>query len=146
PADRSFIIKAAQGSMAEVELGRLATQKGSNEAVKSFGQHMVDDHSNINNELSQLASKKKINVPKDIDPQHKAVENRLSKLSGDQFDKAYIDEMVKDHQKNVTVFQKVSTQTTDPELKAWIDKKLPTLQEHLRMAQDIQRTMKNRSK
>jgi putative membrane protein len=138
-ADRSFVEEAAHGGMAEVELGRLATEKASSDRVKQFGQRMVDDHSKANDELKQAASQQSIDVPADIDAKHKATMDRLSALSGTAFDKAYMDEMVKDHVKDVSAFEKESRRSGDSAVKAFAAKTLPTLREHLSMARDIQR-------
>jgi putative membrane protein len=135
-SDQQFVTKAAQGGMAEVALGELAASKGSNDAVKQFGQKMADDHGKANDELKSLAQQKNITLPTDLDAKHKADQDRLSKLSGDAFDKAYMSHMVKDHKKDVAEFQKESTSGKDSDVKQWAGKTLPTLQEHLKMAQD----------
>lgn len=134
-ADRQFIMEAARGGMAEVELGQLATDKAQSDAVKQFAQRMVTDHGKANDELKSLAESKSIMLPTDLDAKHKATKDRLSKLSGAQFDRAYMQDMVSDHQKDVSEFRKQSQSARDPELKAWATKTLPTLQEHLQMAQ-----------
>jgi len=135
--DRNFIMEAAIGGMEEVELGRLATEKGSSEAVKQFGQKMVDDHSAANAELTQLAKSKGINVPAELDAKRKADVARLSKLSGAAFDKAYSKAMLDDHNKDVAAFERQSVSGTDPELKAFAAKTLPTLKTHLEMAKAL---------
>jgi len=96
-ADKTFMTKAAQGGMAEVELGQLATQKGQSDDVKKFGQRMVDDHSKANDQLKSLASEKGVTLPTSLDAKDRALKDRLSKMSGAQFDKAYMQAMVKDH-------------------------------------------------
>lgn len=136
-ADHHFAMEAAMGGMAEVELGRLATEKAEHADVKQFGQRMVDDHGKANDELKQLASSKNITMPTDLDAQHKAMRERLSKLSGAAFDRAYMREMVQDHTKDVPAFEKESKSGTDAQLKDWASQKLPTLREHLAMAKDI---------
>lgn len=136
-ADKKFINDAASGGLAEVEMGRLATQKGQSAEVKKFGQRMIDDHTKANNELKQLASSKGITPPKEPNSEEKATMDRLSKLKGEEFDRAYMDDMVKDHTKDVADFEKESTQGADKDVKAFASKTLPTLQDHLRMAQSI---------
>ena len=98
---------------------------------------MVDDHSKANDELKAYASQKGVTLPAEVDPAHKATEARLSKLSGEAFDKAYMADMVKDHDKDVAAFKHASTSATDADLKAWAVKTLPTLQEHQTMAKSI---------
>jgi putative membrane protein len=133
--DRQFVMDAAQGGMAEVELGQLATQKASSDAVKQFGQRMVTDHGKANDELKTLAQSKSITLPTDIGAKHKATKDKLEKLSGAAFDRAYMQEMVSDHRKDVSDFRKESQSGKDPDVKAWAAKTLPTLEEHLKMAQ-----------
>jgi putative membrane protein len=135
--DKKFIREAAEGGMAEVELGRLATEKASNEDVKKFGERMVNDHSKANDELKQIASSKGVDLPNDLSAKDKMLKERLSKLSGDSFDKAYMQNMVKDHRKDVAEFTKESRSASDPEVKQFAGKTLPTLKEHLQKAESI---------
>jgi putative membrane protein len=139
--DGRFVMEAAQGGMAEVELGRLAGEKASNDRVKQFGQRMVTDHSKANDELKSLAQSKNITIPADLDAKHKSMHDRLAKLSGDAFDRAYIQQMVEDHRKDVSDFRKQSQNGKDPEVKAWAAKTLPTLEEHMKMVQDINQSL-----
>ena len=135
--DRTFVMEAARGGMAEVELGRLAVEKASNADVKQFGQRMVDDHGKANDELKAFASQKNVTLPTEPGAKHKAEHARMSKLSGAQFDRAYMAAMVADHDKDVAAFQRASKTARDADLKAWAGKTLPTLQEHQKMAKDI---------
>jgi putative membrane protein len=135
-ADEAFVTKAAKGGLAEVELGKLATQKASADNVKQFGQRMVDDHSKANDELKSLAASKNINLPTAMGPEEKALQDRLSKMSGAAFDRAYMKAMVDDHVKDVNEFKMESKSGKDPEVKAWAAKTLPTLEEHLKMARE----------
>jgi putative membrane protein len=132
--DQKFVREAAGGGAAEVELGKLATEHASSPDVKSFGQRMVDDHSKAGNELKQLASTKNISLPSELDSKDKALHDRLMKLQGAAFDRAYMDAMVKDHEKDIEAFGTESKEGRDPEVKAWATKTLPTLEEHLRIA------------
>jgi putative membrane protein len=135
--DKHFVRKAAEGGMAEVELGKLATQKASSDDVKKFGQRMVDDHTKANDQLKQLAQQKGIDLPTEPDSKDKATMKRLEKLSGEQFDKAYMSDMVKDHTKDVSEFQKASNAAKDPDVKNFASQTLPTLQDHLKQAKGI---------
>jgi len=138
-SDKQFVMEAAQGGSAEVQLGNLAVQKAASSDVKQFGQRMVDDHSRVGDELKQFASRKNVSLSSEIGAQHQEVIDRLSKLSGKEFDRAYMAEMLKDHEKDVAAFDRISQQGNDPDLRAWTTKSLPTLREHLQMAQDIAR-------
>jgi putative membrane protein len=136
-SDKKFVREAAQGGMAEVELGKLATEKGSSEEVKKFGQRMVDDHSKAGDQLKQIASSKGIQVPDKLNAKDQMTKDRLSKLSGDQFDKAYMSDMVKDHTQDVADFKRESNSGNDPDVKNFAATTLPTLQDHLRQAKEI---------
>jgi putative membrane protein len=139
--DRQFVMMAAQGGMAEVELGRLAGQKASISSVKNFGQQMVQEHTQANNQLKQLASRKSITLPTGVSEQHKATKAKLSKLSGAAFNQELMNQMVMDHEKTVALFERQSQQGSDPDLKAWATKTLPTLRGHLRTALSVQRNV-----
>ena len=132
--DREFVMDAAMGGLEEVELGRIAAQKGTSEAVKQFGQRMVDDHSKANSELMSIASSKGITLPTALDEKHQKDVTKLSAMSGAEFDRAYSKMMLSDHKKDVSEFEKESTKGTDSDLKAFATKTLPTLKEHLQMA------------
>jgi putative membrane protein len=142
PADKDFVMKAAQGGMAEVMLGQMASSKGTSPDVKNFGNRMVSDHGKANDELKQLAQNKGMALPADVDDESKKMSEKLSKASGKDFDKQYISGMVDDHEKDVKEFQKASTNAKDPDLKAWASKTLPTLQDHLKMAKDTKAKLK----
>ncbi len=123
--------------MAEVALGRLAAEKASSSDVKKFGQRMVDDHSKANDELKQLASQKNVDLPQDLNAKDKATKARLEKLSGEQFDQAYMRDMVKDHKKDVSDFRRESRSAKDPDVKNFAAQTLPTLEDHLKQAESI---------
>jgi putative membrane protein len=141
-ADQAFAKEAAIGSMAEVDLGQLAASKASSPDVKQFGQRMVDDHGKANEELKSWASQKSVNLPTELDAKHKAEHEKLEKLSGDAFDRAYMTSMVADHNKDVAEFQRQSKSAKDPDLKAWATKTLPTLQDHQKSAKEISAKVK----
>lgn len=141
-ADKEFVMKAAQGGMAEVMLGQMASSKGTSPDVKTFGNRMVSDHGKANDELKQLAQTKGMALPADADDESKKMSDKLSKLSGKDFDREYINGMVEDHEKDVKEFEKASKDATDSDLRAWVSKTLPTLQDHLKMARDAKAKLK----
>jgi putative membrane protein len=146
-ADRKFMDKAAQGGMAEVQLGQLATQKANAPEVKQFGQRMVDDHTKANDELKQLASQKGVTLPTTMDKSSQKEYDRLSKLSGAQFDQEYMKHMVSDHKKDVSEFKSEANKSkADADVKQWAQKTLPTLQEHLTLAQQDDSIARNEAK
>jgi putative membrane protein len=131
--DLAFMNDAAPGGMAEVELGKMAASKSQNAEVKAFGQKMVDDHTKANDELKQLAAQKKVTLPPDLMPAHKQLMEKLSKLSGADFDKEYVAAMVEAHEKDVAAFENVSKTAADADVKVFATKTLPTLKMHLEM-------------
>lgn len=138
-SDAEFMRMATQANMAEVQLGKIAVQRAENPEVKQFAQRMVDDHTKANDELAQLAAKRDVKMPDDMSPKHKPVMSRLSNLSGADFDRAYMREMVTEHDHDVARFQRQATATKDADLKAWIEKTLPVLRRHEQMAQNTAR-------
>lgn len=134
--DSNFLTKAAIGGMAEVELGKLAAQKASSDQVKKFAQHMVDDHTKANDELMKIASQKGATAPTDLDAEHKAAMTKLSALSGEKFDRAYIQNQKKDHIKMIDLFKNEARNGKDADLKNFAAKTLPTVQEHEAMAKN----------
>ena len=136
-ADARFMREAAISSMAEVEHGRAATQNASAADVRQFAQRMVGDHSKANDELKDLASKKNVTLPAELDQKHRAMQEKLTKSKGAAFDQAYMAHMVSAHQQAVKLFEQEAKSGKDPDAKAWAAKTLPVLQEHLKMAQDI---------
>jgi putative membrane protein len=137
PADKAFMTKAAVDGMAEVELGKIAQQKGANAEVKAFATRMVDDHSKAGDELKGIAGAKGVTLPGAPDAKHKADMAKMQKLSGADFDRQYMDHMVMDHDKAVAEFRKAS-QSKDADVAAFARKTLPTLEEHQKMAKSTQ--------
>ena len=141
-ADANWMTKALAGGKMEVELGTMATQNGSSQAVKDFGQRMVTDHTQANDELMALAKSKNVDLPANMDSKGKAAEQRFSKLTGAEFDRAYMAEMVRDHKQDVAEFRREAKSGKDPDVKAFAEKTLPTLEEHLKMAQQTEAELK----
>jgi putative membrane protein len=133
--DRAFVEKAAMGGMAEVELGTLAQQKASSAEVKQFASRMVQDHGQANGELKSIAASKGIQLPAALDRKHKGDVERLGKLGGAEFDRAYMRHMVDDHKKDVAEFKRAAGSAKDADIKGFAAKTLPTLQEHLQLAE-----------
>jgi putative membrane protein len=140
-ADKTFMTDTAHAGMAEVELGKLAAQNASSDQVKQFAQKMVDEHTKANVELKDLASKKNVSLPSDLAPQDKALHDKLSNLKGDAFDRQYMAAQVAGHRKVADEFRKESKSGADADVKAWAAKTLPTIEEHLKMAQDANRAV-----
>jgi len=139
--DVHFAKEAAQGGMAEVKLGQLAQEKGSNDSVKSFGKRMVDDHSKAGDKLKEAASRESITLPNDLSAKDQATYDRLAKLNGAAFDRAYARDMVKDHETDIAAFQKEASAGKDESLKSFASETLPTLQDHLKQAKEMMKTL-----
>jgi len=137
-SERTFVKKAAEGGLAEVEFGKLAAERASSEDVKQFGQRMVDDHTKANDQLKELASEEGITLPDKLDAKDAASKARLEKLSGEQFDHAYMLDMVRDHTKDVTEFRTETKTAKDPAVKNFASQTLPTLEDHLKQAKSIE--------
>jgi putative membrane protein len=139
-SDAQFAMKAAQGGVAEVQFGQLAESKGTSEAVKEFGKRMVNDHSKAGEQLKQVAQQENLNLPMDMNKMDKTSYERLSKLSGAEFDREYAKMMVKDHEKDVAEFQKELQEGKDESIKNFAAQTLPTLQAHLQLAKQMEKS------
>ena len=135
-ADRAFIKDAAQSGWAEIQAGEFARERGT-EPVRQFGQRMVQDHGASNKELEAIATKLGVTPPQDADGGHQLIAIMLGVLSGSTFDNKYVPMMVKDHQTAIALFEKQSQSAGNAELRQFAAKTLPTLREHLRMAQAL---------
>jgi putative membrane protein len=135
--DASFIKKAANINMTEVQLGKIAQEKGQAADVKSFGDRMVKDHSKLNDQLKTVAQAVNAKMPEKINAKHKALIDELSKLNGADFDKSYAEKMVDGHKNAIKLFEKAQAKVTQPDLKKYIDEALPTLKEHLEFAKKV---------
>jgi putative membrane protein len=134
-ADAAWAQRAAQGSAVEVRLGELARLHTSNQAVSGMAQRLIDGHAKAGDELNQIAIRKGIPLPGAIDAKHEALYERLSKLNGAEFDKAYVASMVDAHRLDVADYRKQADTSGDPELKSFAIKTLSILQEHLQIAE-----------
>ncbi len=145
-ADSEFVTEAAQGGLMEVQLGKLAQEKASDEKVKEFGKRMEQDHGKANAELQKIASDKGIQLAADLDKKHKSKVDKLAKLSGAEFDRRYMQDMVSDHKEDVKKFQRVADKGKDSDLKKFSSQTLPTLKEHLQLAENTSREIKSAGK
>jgi putative membrane protein len=135
--DGRFMMDAARDGIFHVEAGKLAAQRASSEGVKKFGQHAVDHHTQINGELAQLASQKGVTLPKKMSKKEQEALDKVAKLSGPDFDKAYLEMEIKDHSKDLSAFQKEAKDGKDPDVKAWAAKTVAAIEEHLEMARGL---------
>jgi putative membrane protein len=135
-ADQAFVKEAIQGDLSEVKVGQLAQQKGQSQDVKSFGQMLQQDHSQNLQQAQQLAQQVSVTPPTEPNAKQKAMYDKLSKLNGAQFDKAFAKDMVKDHKEDIAKFQKEAK--SKGEVAQFAQQTLPVLQKHLQTAQSIQ--------
>ncbi len=140
----SFVAHAAQDGMTEVELAKLALKKSSNDEVKQVAQKMQQDHSQANDQLASIAKSKGISLPTKLDAKHATMVKSLSAKSGAAFDSAYAEHMAKDHAKAVALFEGAS-KSSDPDLAAFAQKTLPTLEEHKKLADNLRTSTSTRT-
>ncbi|AVP56455.1 DUF4142 domain-containing protein [Pulveribacter suum] len=137
-ADAAFMDDAAHAGHFEVEGAKLALKRGQSDAVKSFAQRMLDDHMAAAQQLQQLATAKNHKLPDEPSLMQKGKLKLLATHEGAKFDKSYIDSLgPKAHRETIELFEKGSTKAHDPDVKAWADKTLPTLREHLTLAEQL---------
>lgn len=144
--DAEFAVEAADGGMLEVELGTLAITKAASPEVKQFAQKIVDEHTKANNELKALAQKKNITLPTTLGNEHQRKLEKLREKTGAEFDKEYMDLMVKDHKEDVKEFEEQAEDGNDPEIKEWASSKLPTLRNHLEEAERVHEVVKDKDR
>lgn len=136
-SDAEFIKMVASDGMHEVELGKLATARAMNADVKKFGQQMVTDHTKANEELLTIARDLKVEVPARMMEKHQKMVDEFKDAQGAQFDTAYMNHMVKDHQQAVALFRQMGKDAKDARLKQFAEKTLPVLEQHHDMAKKI---------
>jgi len=144
--DAEFAVEAADGGMMEVEMGTLAITKAASPEVKQFAQKIVDEHTRTNNELKALAEKKNISLPTTLGDEYQRKLENLREKTGAEFDKEYMDLMVKDHKEDVKEFEEQAEDGTDPEIKEWASSKLPTLRNHLEEAERVHEAVKEKDR
>jgi len=138
PADSSFAREACQAGAAEVELGKLAARKTRNREVRALARKISEDHARAEKELSQLFSSKDLPPEKELAADLQTSLDRLAGLTAREFDQAFKEQVIQDHQKAIELFEKQAQQGTDADLKAFAQKQLPHLREHLAAAQRLE--------
>jgi putative membrane protein len=141
-ASQSFLTEAIQGNLAEVQMGQLAQKNGSSDAVKQFGQLLVKDHSESNQKAMSVAGSMGVTPPTQPNSKQKATYDRLAKLTGNQFDRAFAKDMVADHKSDIKAFEKESTK--NDAAGSYAKGTLPTLRKHLQAAESLQTTTTGR--
>jgi putative membrane protein len=144
--DERFVKDAAAGGMMEVELGKMAAGKAANDKVKEFGRRMQEDHGKANDELKSLATNKGVAIPKTLEGKHKKTVDRLSKLSGEEFDRQYMRAMIDDHKEDLRKFEREADKGKDTQIKQFASKHVPILKKHLELAEATGKEVKATSK
>jgi len=139
--DKDFVMKAASGGMHEVELGKLASKQATNEKVKAFGERMVKDHTKANEKLKSVAGEIGVKVDGKPMSEHQKHLDHFRDLKGADFDRQYVKHMVKDHEEDVALFKRASTEAKSKALASFAKETLPTLEEHLKMIKQIESSM-----
>jgi putative membrane protein len=135
--DRQALSRLAQGDMAEVAAGKVAAEKASSPEVKKFGQHMVDEHTKMLEEGKQVAEAKGVTPPAGPDKKHQAALKKLEQLSGEEFDRQFMAQMVKDHEDALKLAEKTAKDAKDPQVKEHAQKGAPHIKEHLAQARKL---------
>lgn len=135
--DLRYFTDMAQDNMAEVQTGKLAQEKAQSEDVKKFAQHMVEDHGQMLDEQQSIAQAKNIEMPKQPKKEHRSALKKLQGASGEKFDQAYMDQMVKDHDKALKLTREAAKNAKDPQVRQAAEKAVPKIEEHLKMARQI---------
>lgn len=144
--DAEFAVEAADAGLLEVQLGTMALTKAASPEVKQFAQKVVDEHTKANNELKALAEKKNIALPTTMGDAHKRKFENLQEKTGPEFDKEYMDLIVKDHKEDIREFEEQAEDGSDPEIKEWASRKLPTLRQHLEEAERVHDAVKEKDR
>jgi putative membrane protein len=137
PQDRVFLKTALEGGMAEIQLGQLALQKSSNADVKQFAQKMVDDHTKMGDQIKPIAEQIGVKIPDGPSKKDKTIIAKLQALNGSDFDKAYMNDMVKDHKTDLDDFRSEADQGTNPAVKGAANQGAGIISQHLQMAEQI---------
>ncbi|SEA36069.1 Predicted outer membrane protein [Arachidicoccus rhizosphaerae] len=136
--DADFMVKAANGGMTEVAAAQIGKEKAASNKVKQFASKMEEDHGKLNSQLVQIAKNLNVTIPSAIDEESQSMIDKLNQTPAAEFDKTFMDMMVKGHDNTVDLFQKASKAVVNPEIHDFITSALPTIESHQQMAKKIQ--------
>ena len=137
-SDHDFIVKAATGNAMEAQLGQLARTHARSDEVKKFAQRLVRDHKRANVSLGPIVKDKRVRLPDEMSREDRQTYDKFLRLKGKAFDREFIDHLVKDHEKDVALYEAQAREVKDRHLKDYINKTLPVIKEHLRTARKLQ--------
>jgi putative membrane protein len=144
-SDAHFAKAAAQGGMAEIQLGKLAADRGSNSVVKAFGERMVAQHGAAGDQLKAAAQQANIVLPATVSSKDQQIYDRLARLNGSDFDRAYADDMVRDHEQDLNEFQNEANNGKNSSIRAFAAQTVPMIQQHLNQAREMQKAVSQTS-
>jgi len=137
--EKRFVKDALQSGLTDVELAKVAVNKATSDSIKQFAQKTIDDRSKTNDELKQIASNEKINVPDSLDSKQQSKIDKMSKLSGADFDRAYMKDQVKNQQNELREFQQEAQRGNDPQVKSFASKTVAALDENVKTAKELEK-------
>lgn len=143
--EERFLLESALSGMMEVQLGKVAAQKGAHERVKEFGKRMQEDHTKMNERLKKIASAKNVQLPAKLSGKYQSAVERLGKLSGSEFDREYIDHMINAHGEDIQKFEIQAGRAQDPDVRKFAADSLPLLKKHLELAEATQKQIETRA-
>jgi putative membrane protein len=133
--DRDFVKTVAENSLTEIKLGQLAQDQSASETIKKYGQRVMADHTKMTKELMPIAKSLNLTLPEKLDKKQQDWFDKLSKIKGADFDRAYVKDMISQHQEAIMKYEMEAKNSKNAEVKAWAEKWLPTVREHLKLAQ-----------
>jgi putative membrane protein len=141
-ADEEFVHQAAQGGMMKAQLGEIGAEKASVRLIKEIGASIMKEHRKANQELQALATKRGVALEKELQSKHRETIDRVAKRTGEEFNKAFVSEMITAHKRGVSAFEKADASAKDADLKAFIGKTLPILKLHLQKLEALEKGSK----
>lgn len=143
--ENDFVKEAAHGSMMEIAMGKLASEKANSDKVKEFGQLMVRDHTKASEELKEIAKSNNIEIPNSMSEDHKEKVNEFNSINNEDFDREFMSKMIEAHEKDIEKFEDAAEDNENEQIRQWAEKTLPTLKEHYKLAQNTMNSLEQLS-
>jgi len=143
-ADQIFAQNLALESLTDADLGKMAATQAKDSGVKTYAQEMIDDHGKLSQRLKRIAARGNVTIPAALDAKHQARLDKLAKLSGDEFDRAFIHDQIVNHERSLRSFEQELQNGSDPGLRTLASRTMPTMRQHLQAAKDLEKTLKTR--
>lgn len=142
-SERDFLVEAGSGHLAEIQTAQIAQQRAGSTDVQNLAQQMIQEHTRLSNNLQQVAQQANVSVPNQLSSQHQQDYDRLVKYSGQEFDRQYLQHLINDHQRDIDRYQRMASQASDPNVRAYAQQTLPSLRQHLQQVRDVQQKVLN---